>query len=243
MAGPGSWWIGWGVLAVLAATCVPRWCLRRARCGVKNEETAGAGAVEADGRACSSSYVLFSTGTIAYMTFTIAWLARGWRGGDCARRSLVVAGPRRDLLAVPVGRGRCVCGRGGRAMAMMMAVTFVATASALSADLRIGGSPCPRSRSAAPCSRWSPRRPHSCARIISPDRMAERRRRDDGRVRAGQDIGPVLSGTISDWSGNLAFALQSATAVLAVAAVLALFQRDLVALSSQHTKPMQGRSL
>jgi MFS family permease len=59
----------------------------------------------------------------------------------------------------------------------------------------------------------------------------------------GQMIGPVLSGTISDWSGNLALALQSATAVLAVAAVLALFQRDLVALSSQHIKPMRGRSI
>ena len=54
----------------------------------------------------------------------------------------------------------------------------------------------------------------------------------------GQMIGPVLSGTISDLSGNLAFALQAATALLAFAAVLALFQRDLVALSSTHTKPV-----
>ena len=46
----------------------------------------------------------------------------------------------------------------------------------------------------------------------------------------------LLSGTISDWSGDLILALQSATAVLAVAAVLALFQRDLGALSSQHIK-------
>ena len=37
----------------------------------------------------------------------------------------------------------------------------------------------------------------------------------------GQMIGPVLSGTISDWSGNLTLALQSATALLALAAVLA----------------------
>jgi hypothetical protein len=43
----------------------------------------------------------------------------------------------------------------------------------------------------------------------------------------GQTIGPVLSGAITDATGDLAMGLQSTVALLLLAAVLAVFQRDL----------------
>ena len=53
------------------------------------------------------SYCLFSVGTIAYMTFMIAWLARAGAGRGDAGGLLVLAGAGRDLLAVPLVLGDC----------------------------------------------------------------------------------------------------------------------------------------
>jgi MFS-type transporter involved in bile tolerance (Atg22 family) len=43
----------------------------------------------------------------------------------------------------------------------------------------------------------------------------------------GQAIGPILSGAITDVTGDLSIGLQSSVAFLAVGALLAAFQRDL----------------
>jgi len=49
----------------------------------------------------------------------------------------------------------------------------------------------------------------------------------------GQAIGPILSGAIADATGDLSIGLQSSVAFLAVAALLAAFQRDLAPVSSR----------
>jgi predicted MFS family arabinose efflux permease len=239
--GPGSWWVGWGVLAILTAImCAVLAFAPRELPASKIEETQVRVALRPM-LIVVVSYCLFSVGTIAYMTFMIAWLAKVGAGATAQAVfwSLLGLG---GICSPFLWSWALAVLSGGRAIAMLTALTFVAAAIGLSADLRIVqflsafmfGSVLLAVVAATTAFVRQNYPPTAWPSGVGVMTVA---------FGLGQMIGPVLSGTISDWSGNLAFALQSATAVLAVAAVLALFQRDLVALSSQHTKPMQGRSL
>ena len=79
--GPGSWWIAWGALA--AVTAVPTFALLAARDAAAGGMAAGAQTRARLGpmMAVLVGYVLFSTGSIAYMTFMIAWLRDAGAGG------------------------------------------------------------------------------------------------------------------------------------------------------------------
>jgi predicted MFS family arabinose efflux permease len=238
--GPGSWWIGWGVLAVLTGImCAVLALVRLETPASKIDETQTRAALRPM-LIIVVSYCLFSVGTIAYMTFMIAWLARAGAGAatQAVYWSLLGLG---GICSPFLWSWAIAVRSGGRAIAMLTALTFVAAAIGLWADLRIVqflsafmfgsallavvAATTAFVRDNYPPSAWP-----SGVGIMTV------------AFGLGQMIGPVLSGTISDWSGNLVLALQSATAVLAVAAVLALFQRDLGALSSQHIKSVRGRS-
>ena len=239
--GPGSWWVGWGVLAALTAImCAVLALARLDQPASKLDETQVRAALRPM-LIIVVSYCLVSVGTIAYMTFMIAWLAKVGAGAPtkAVYWSLLGLG---GICSPFLWSWAIAALSGGRAIAMLTALTFVAAAVGLWADLRIVqflsafmfgstllavvAATTAFVRQNYPPSAWP-----SGVGIMTV------------AFGLGQMIGPVLSGTISDWSGNLTLALQSATALLAVAAVLALFQRDLVALSSQHTKPVSGRSL
>jgi predicted MFS family arabinose efflux permease len=238
--GPGSWWVGWGVFAVLTA-------IMRAVLALARLETPASKIEETQVRVALRpmliivvSYCLFSVGTIAYMTFMIAWLAKVGAGATAQAVfwSLLGLG---GICSPFLWSWAIAALSGGRAIAMLTALTFVGAAIGLWADLRIVQFLSAFSGSAllavvAATTAFVRQNYPSAAWPSGVGVMTV-------AFGLGQMIGPVLSGTISDWSGNLALALQSATAVLAVAAVLALFQRDLVALSSQHIKPMRGRSI
>jgi cyanate permease len=168
------------------------------------------------------------------MTFMIAWLAKA--GAGAATQAVFWSVLGLGGLCSPFLWSWAIAVRsGGRAIAMLTALTFVAAAIGLWADLRIVqflsafmfGSALLAVVAATTAFVRHNYPPSAWPSGVGVMTVA---------FGLGQMIGPVLSGTISDWSGNLVLALQSATAVLAVAAVLALFQRDLVALSSQHTK-------
>jgi predicted MFS family arabinose efflux permease len=239
--GPGSWWVGWGVLAVLTAIMCAVLAVAGLETPASNIEQTQVRAALRPMLVVVVSYCLFSVGTIAYMTFMIAWLGKVGAGATAQAVfwSLLGFG---GICSPFLWSWSIAALSGGRAIAMLTALTFVAAAIGLSADLRIVqflsafmfGS--------------------ALLAVVAATTAFVRRNYPPAAWPSGvgvmtvtfglgQMIGPVLSGTISDWSGNLALAMQAATALLAMAAVTALFQRDLVALSSPHTKPMRGRSL
>ncbi|MBV9234269.1 MAG: YbfB/YjiJ family MFS transporter [Xanthobacteraceae bacterium] len=238
--GPGSWWIGWSVLAVLTAIMCAALALARLETPASNIEETQVRAALRPMLIVVVSYCLFSVGTIAYMTFMIAWLAKVGAGATAQAVfwSLLGLG---GICSPFLWSWAIAALSGGRAIAMLTALTFVAAAIGLSADLRIAqflsafmfGSALLAVVAATTAfvrQNYPPAAWPSGVGVMTVT------------FGLGQMIGPVLSGTISDWSGNLALAMQAATALLAIAAVLALFQRDLVALSSRHTKPVRGRS-
>jgi predicted MFS family arabinose efflux permease len=239
--GPGSWWIGWGVLALLTTIMCAVLALARLETPASNIEQTQVRVALRPMLVVVVSYCLFSVGTIAYMTFMIAWLAKVGAGATAQAVfwSLLGFG---GICSPFLWSWAIAALSGGRAIAMLTALTFVAAAIGLSADFRIVqflsafmfGSALLAVVAATTAfvrQNYPPAAWPSGVGVMTVT------------FGLGQMIGPVLSGTISDWSGNLALGMQSATALLAIAALLALFQRDLVALSSPHTKPMRGRSL
>jgi predicted MFS family arabinose efflux permease len=238
--GPGSWWVGWGVLAALTAIMCAVLALAPREMPASKIEEAQIRVALSPMLIVVVSYCLFSVGTIAYMTFMIAWLAKAGAGAttQAVFWSLLGLG---GICSPFLWSWAIAVLSGGRAIAMLTALTFVAAAIGLSADLRIVqflsafmfGSALLAVVAATTAFVRQNYPPAAWPSGVGVMTVA---------FGLGQMIGPVLSGTISDWSGNLALALQSATALLAVAAVLALFQRELGALSSQHIKAMRGRS-
>jgi predicted MFS family arabinose efflux permease len=224
--GPGSWWVGWGVFAVLTAIMCAVLALARLETPASKIEETQIRVALRPMLIVVVSYCLFSVGTIAYMTFMIAWLAKVGAGATAQAVfwSLLGLG---GICSPFLWSWAIAMPSGGRAIALATALTFLAAAIGLWADLRIVqflsafafGSVLLAVVAATTAFVRHNYPPAAWPSGVGVMTVA---------FGLGQMIGPVLSGTISDWSGNLAFALQSATAVLAVAAVLALFQRDLV---------------
>jgi predicted MFS family arabinose efflux permease len=223
--GPGTWWLAWGALAVISAV----FCL--ALLWVRDKEvvplaTKAQSAVPLMPMApILVSYCLFSIGTIAYMTFMIAWLIDEGAGAvvQSAFWSLLGLG---GVCAPFLWSGVMAALRGGGAIALLTTITFLACVAGLFVDVRVVqflsafvfGS--------------------VLLAVVAATTVFVRRNLPPaawpGGVSAmtvafglGQTIGPVLSGAITDATGELAMGLQSTVALLVLAAILAAFQRDL----------------
>src|SRR5262245_25416332 len=148
------------------------------------------------------SYCLFSIGTIAYMTFMIAWLVNGGAGAatQSAFWSLLGLGG----IAAPLLWSWTVARmRVGRAIALLTALTFIATALALFVEVRVlqlvaafgfgslllavVAATTAFVRLNLPPAAW----PSGVGAMTVAFGL-------------GQTIGPLLSGAISDASGDLA---------------------------------------
>jgi hypothetical protein len=224
--GAGTWWIAWGALA--AVTAALSLLLLFARINEKDDK-AGEASAPAPLTAMAPilvSYCLFSIGTIAYMTFMIAWLVNG--GAGAVTQSLFWSLLGLGGISSPFLWSWTVAAmRTSRAIAFLTALIFIATAAALVADVRalqfaaafgfgslllaVVAATTAFVRLNLPSAAW----PSGVGAMTVAFGL-------------GQTIGPLLSGAISDASGDLALGLQCSTALLAFAAVLALFQRDLV---------------
>jgi len=171
------------------------------------------------------SYCFFSIGTIAYMTFMIAWLINGGAGAvaQSAFWSLLGLGG----VCAPFLWSRAMAAlRGGGAVALLTAITFIASLAGLFVDVRVVqllsafvfGSVLLAVVAATtlfvrrnlPSTAW----PSGVGAMTVAFGL-------------GQTIGPVLSGVITDATGDLSLGLQSTVTLLVLAAVLGAFQRDL----------------
>ncbi|MFZ0839399.1 MAG: YbfB/YjiJ family MFS transporter, partial [Xanthobacteraceae bacterium] len=134
--GPGSWWVGWGVLAVLTAIMCAVLALAPREMPASKIEEAQIRVALSPMLIVVVSYCLFSVGTIAYMTFMIAWLAKAGAGAttQAVFWSLLGLG---GICSPFLWSWAIAVLSGGRAIAMLTALTFVAAAIGLSADLRI----------------------------------------------------------------------------------------------------------
>ena len=223
--GPGSWWIVWGALAAITALL----CLALA--SVRADNDAG-NPVKKQMRAALkpmalvlASYCVYSVATIAYMTFMIAWLAEAGAGALTQSVFWILLGL--GGVASPfLWSWTMVSTRGGRAMAMLTTFTFVAVMIGLFANVRalqflsafafgsvllaVVSASTAFVRRNYPATAW----PSGVGAMTVAFGL-------------GQAIGPILSGAITDVTGDLSIGLQSSVAFLAVGALLAAFQRDL----------------
>jgi predicted MFS family arabinose efflux permease len=229
--GPGSWWIVWGVLAAITALL----CLALA--SVRTDKDAGDPAKKQERAALKpmalvlASYCVYSVATIAYMTFMIAWLAKAGAGALTQSVFWILLGL--GGVASPfLWSWTIVSTRGGRAMAMLTTFTFVAVMIGLFANVRalqflsafafgsvllaVVSASTAFVRRNYPATAW----PSGVGAMTVAFGL-------------GQAIGPILSGAITDLTGDLSTGLQSSVAFLAVGALLATFQRDLSPVSSR----------
>ena len=223
--GPGSWWIVWGALAAITALL----CLALA--SVRADNDAG-NPVKKQMRAALkpmalvlASYCVYSVATIAYMTFMIAWLAEAGAGALTQSVFWILLGL--GGVASPfLWSWTMVSTRGGRAMAMLTTFTFLAVMIGLFANVRalqflsafafgsvllaVVSASTAFVRRNYPATAW----PSGVGAMTVAFGL-------------GQAIGPILSGAITDVTGDLSIGLQSSVAFLAVGALLAAFQPDL----------------
>jgi predicted MFS family arabinose efflux permease len=228
--GAGSWWIAWAMLALLASVLVVPLSLVRV-------DRAGNAALRARVSApltpmlpLLTSYFFYGAGYIAYMTFMIAWIGEmgGSAGLQSAFWSLIGIG---GIVAPWVWSRLIATMPGGRAAAVLNAVTLLSallplwqrsTTSLLLSALIFGAAFLPVVtattafvRKNYPAAAW----PKGIAAMTVA-------------FGAGQTIGPLLTGGITDFGGSLLLGLALSSALLAFAAVLAASQRDFVGMWS-----------
>jgi predicted MFS family arabinose efflux permease len=132
--GPGTWWLAWGALAVISAV----FCL--ALLWVRDKEVTPLAAKAQSAVPLMPmapilvSYCLFSIGTIAYMTFMVAWLINEGAGAvaQSAFWSLLGLG---GVCAPFLWSGVMAALRGGGAIALLTTITFLASVVGLFVDV------------------------------------------------------------------------------------------------------------
>jgi predicted MFS family arabinose efflux permease len=223
--GPGSWWIVWWAMTLLAAVMILPLLLTRFGA---NAEIADPTSVRFAIRPVLiylAGYFLFGAGYIAYMTFMIAYV-RDAGGGAPAQSAFWCLIGASAFVTPWVWRAVLALDRGGRATAIILATNAVGAALPLfghSAVLlaisalvfgvsffAVVGSTTAFVRFNYPHAAW----PTAIAALTISFGI-------------GQTLGPVVTGAITDAFGNLSYALNAGAAMLAVGAVLAAFQNKL----------------
>jgi predicted MFS family arabinose efflux permease len=231
--GQGSWWIAWGALALITAI----FCVVLA--GVRtNEPSRDPAKMQARAPLLAmglvlAGYTIFSAGTIAYMTFMIAWLVDDGAGAFTQSTfwSLLGLGG----IASPLLWSWLIAGlRGARNIAVLCAITLAMILAAMLSGQRIllfvsgfvFGSVffAVVTATTAFVRRYLP--PATWPSGIAAMTVA---------FGLGQTIGPVLSGAISDATGDLSIGLLYSAGLLVVAAVLALLQPEIAAAPSRDS--------
>jgi predicted MFS family arabinose efflux permease len=223
--GPGSWWIVWLALALLAAVLAVPLLMATMEAGSGIVNVAPVKFRIRPALVYLASYFMFGAGYIAYMTFMIAYVRDG--GGGAWAQSAFWCLIGLSAFATPwVWRGVLARGRSGNASAIILGFNAIGAAvpllghSALllaSSALVFGvsffavvASTTAFVRFNYPPAEW----PKGIAAMTIV-------------FGVGQTLGPFVVGAITDALGSLSYALSVSAATLALGAVLAAFQRPL----------------
>ncbi len=223
--GPGSWWVVWAGLTTIALALAVPLLLTRAEVPVPTQDSSEEIASLRPIALYLAGYFLFGAGYIAYMTFMIAYIRDA--GGDAYAQSafwcLIGIG---GISSPWTWRPLVARGRSGLVMALTIALTgvgaalalvatsawmyavsafvfgnaFLAVVIALTAFTRFNYAP----------AQWS--------KVIGGMTVA---------FSLGQIVGPVITGAITDFTGNLTSALVVSAAALLLGGVVSAFQRPL----------------
>lgn len=223
--GPGSWWIVWGVFAAVAVVLTSMLSLAR---------TAPEGDIGDPGAApvrllpmlvYLAGYFLYGVGSIAYMTFMIAFVRDA--GGGALLQSAFFTIIALGAFASPSLWGSLISkSRGGGATAIVTAVTslgalipfFASSAAALALSAAIFGAGFFAVTSSTTAFVRFNFPSHAWPKAIGILTMA---------FGIGQMLGPIAAGAVSDATGDLDYMLLISSAMLALGAVVAACQRPL----------------
>lgn len=224
--GPGSWWIVWWAMTLLAIAMTLPLLLAPLHANAIGTATATAKFVIAPLVIYLAAYFLFGAGYIAYMTFMIAYVRDA--GGGAAAQSAFWSLIGLSAFVTPwVWRRVLALDRGGLATTIILGVNAIGAAMpifghsvwllALSALVfgvaffAVVGSTTAFVRLNYPPAAW----PTAIAAMTISFGI-------------GQTLGPLVVGAITDAMGSLSVALNVSAAMLAFGAVLAAFQKKLV---------------
>ena len=240
-SGPSAWpqaWIGMGIAGlVMFVACT--WAAMQV--DEPNMETPGAamgGIAPSRGvtqfGASLVAYALFGLGYIAYMTFVIAWMRDGGAGTGsviavwCAFGVASLLGPwlwRGPLQTWPPARMMAA------AIAMLAVGSLLPLLHAGSASLFVSAILCGTSMWNIPSSVTN-----LAKRALPKQAWGSAVASFTIVFSMGQIIGPVATGWLADQFGSLRIGLAPAVGVLAVGALIALAQRDVVYESGKDTR-------
>jgi len=223
--GPGSWWIVWWAMTLLAVIMTVPLLLAPLDADAATSETASAKFAIAPVLIYLAGYFLFGAGYIAYMTFMIAYVRDA--GGSATAQSAFWSLIGLSAFVTPwVWRRVLALDRGGLATTIILGVNAIGAAMpifghsvwllALSALVfgvaffAVVGSTTAFVRFNYPPSAW----PTAIAAMTISFGI-------------GQTLGPLVVGAITDAMGSLSFALNVSAAMLAAGAILSAFQRKL----------------
>jgi predicted MFS family arabinose efflux permease len=223
--GPGSWWIVWWAMTLLAVAMTVPLLLAPIDAKAGLAEAAPAKFAVRPVLIYLAGYFLFGAGYIAYMTFMIAYVRDG--GGGASAQSAFWCLIGLSAFVTPwVWRRVLALDRGGVSTAIIQGVNALGAAlpifghsplllaiSALVfgvAFFAVVGSTTTFVRLNYPPAAW----PAAIAALTIAFGI-------------GQTLGPIAVGAITDAMGSLSYALNVSAAMLAVGAILAAFQRKL----------------
>lgn len=224
--GPGSWWIVWWAMTLLAIVMTIPLLLAPLHADAAGTAVATTKFAIAPVAIYLAAYFLFGAGYIAYMTFMIAYVRDA--GGGAAAQSAFWSLIGLSAFVTPwVWRRVLALDRGGVTTTIILGVNAIGAAMpifghsvwllALSALVfgvaffAVVGSTTAFVRLNYPPAAW----PTAIAAMTISFGI-------------GQTLGPLVVGAITDAMGSLSVALNVSAAMLALGAVLAAFQKKLV---------------
>jgi len=224
--GPGSWWIVWWAMTLLAIVLTVPMFLTRFDIAASGPQTARARFAIRPVIIFLGAYFLFGAGYIAYMTFMIAFVRNA--GGDALAQSAFWTCIGIGAVAQPWVWGRLMArGRGGGVTALMIGITAIGALIPLA-----GTSPAILAISALVFGNAF------FAVVSSTTAFARLNYPREAWPKAiavmtiafglGQIAGPIATGAITDVMG-LSYALNVSAAVLVLGVIACLFQKPLVA--------------
>jgi MFS family permease len=223
--GPGSWWIVWGVLAAIALVLNMVLPLARAAPDSSSGNTVASNAPISPMLIYLIGYFLYGAGSIAYMTFMIAFVRDAGGGAltQSAFWSIIALG----AFVSPWLWGSVINrGRGGGATAIVTAVTglgalipfFGHSTGALALSAAVFGCAFFAVTSSTTAFVRFNYPPDAWPKAIGILTMA---------FGIGSMLGPIVTGAVSDATGSLSAMLAISAGLLGMGAIVAACQRPL----------------